>query len=96
MRLITKEIEKTLPPLYSCEQDPNPLLRVKIFAPFNNWEWYILEYDPETRECFGLVNGFDQELGYFSLDELESINIHGMKLERDRYFIPCNLKTILD
>jgi hypothetical protein len=35
---------------------------------------------------FGLVDGHEKELGYFSLSELESVRIHGLKIERDMHF----------
>lgn len=42
---------------------------------------------------FGLVKGMEDELGYFSLEELESISgPGGLKIERDMYFKPCTLR----
>lgn len=35
---------------------------------------------------FGLVRGFENELGYFSLSELESVKVRGLGMERDRFF----------
>ncbi len=36
---------------------------------------------------FGLVDGFERELGYFSLSELESVHgPYGVGIERDLYF----------
>lgn len=53
--------------------------------------------DPEIEDVifFGLVNGFELELGYFSLTELESI-AGGLTLpiERDRHFTPTTLKEL--
>ena len=44
---------------------------------------------------FGLVIGFETELGYFSLSELESIvGPYGLKIERDISFTPTALKDI--
>ena len=38
---------------------------------------------------YGLVEGFETEWGYFSLDELESVNgPFGLKIERDLHFEP--------
>lgn len=55
--------------------------------------------DPEIEDVifFGLVNGFELELGYFSLSELESVG-GGMTLpiERDRHFTPTTLKELQD
>jgi hypothetical protein len=44
---------------------------------------------------FGLVKGFEHELGYFSLLELEEISgPFGQKIERDLHFEPTQLKNI--
>ena len=41
---------------------------------------------------FGLVSGFDVELGYFSLSELESVRgKFGLPVERDLHFQPTRL-----
>ena len=32
-------------------------MSVKLFSPYSNWTWYIVELDPETGTCFGLVKG---------------------------------------
>jgi len=46
---------------------------------------------------FGLVDGFELELGYFSLSELEGVG-RGLQLpiERDRHFVPTTLKELQD
>ena len=55
--------------------------------------------DPEIEDVifFGLVDGFELELGNFSLSELESVG-GGLTLpiERDRHFIPTTLKELQD
>jgi Protein of unknown function (DUF2958) len=50
--------------------------------------------DGYPRLCFGLVDGHERELGYFSLDELEDVRgSMGLRVERDLYFTPCPLST---
>jgi hypothetical protein len=91
MKLLTKALEKALPKLYDTQDTPcgDKKLYVKLFCPWGQWTWYIAEYNPETRECFGLVDGFEPEWGYFSLDELEQIRGPGrLAIERDLYFTP--------
>ena len=39
-------------------------------TPASDWTWYATEYDGEDL-FFGLVSGFEVELGYFSRTELE-------------------------
>jgi len=96
MKLLTKAIEKQIPALY--EQDglgKDAIAYVKFFTPWSNWTWYGTEYDPKTKEFFGLVDGLDSELGYFSLTELESITgPGGLKIERDLHFSPTKLRNL--
>ena len=59
------------------------------------WDWFATEYDPEERKCFGLVRGFDTELGYFSLDEMEeAVTPQGLRIERDLYWDPCTIAEV--
>jgi hypothetical protein len=98
MKLLTKEIEANIPALYCQDgQGDNAVVYVKFFCPWNKWTWYGTEYDPEERMFFGYVfNGADGELGYFSLDELESVRgPFGLKIERDRYFGTPKLGEVL-
>ena len=90
MQQLTTEIEKALPPLYSNENETDPKAVVKFFTPFSNWTWYATEFDGKDT-FFGLVDGFDKELGYFSLAELESL---GSKIERDLWFSPTPLSKL--
>jgi hypothetical protein len=90
MNLLTKKIRKQLPALYTNENDPDPKAIVKFFTPFANWTWYATEFDGDDT-FFGLVDGFDKELGYFSLAELESM---GHKIERDLYFEPTPVSKL--
>lgn len=95
MKLLTKNLEKKLPPLYAAEKEKDPLVIVKFFTPWSNWTWYGTEYDPKERIFFGYVIGLEKELGYFSLDELESLRgPWGLKVERDKHFDPVPLSKI--
>jgi len=94
MKLISKEIADRLPPLYSQEgRGDEAIAQVKFFTPWTSWTWYVSEYDPEQCLCFGVVVGYERELGYFSLDELEEIRgPGGLTIERDLYWRPRPLK----
>ncbi len=95
MKLLTKEIEKNLPLLDETSKTEDPIAQVKFFTPDSNWTWYATEYDPNERLFYGLVEGFVTELGYFSLDELESVKGPlGLKIERDIHFSPTPLSKI--
>ena len=97
MKLLTKEILKKLPPLYSQENNPDPTVWVKFFDPTGSWTWYATEGSQEDDDFifFGLVDGFEEELGNFSLKELESVKgKFGLGIERDMYFIPKPLSQV--
>ena len=95
MKLITKEIKNKLPNLGEQENKGlDALVYVKFFTPWSNWTWYATEYSDGM--FFGLVYGFVKELGYFSLEELESIKgPFGLRIERDLYFQPTRLKDLM-
>jgi len=97
MKLLTKEIEKTIPALYNQEsKGMDAIVYVKFFTPFSSWTWYATEYDPKEQIFFGYVIGFEREFGYFSLDELESVEgPFGPAIERDLYFKPKPLREAL-
>lgn len=96
MKLLTQEILNKIPPLRSQEdKGEDAIAYVKFFTPSSDWTWYATEYDPLNREFFGLVQGFEEELGYFSLDELENVKgPMGLGVERDMYFTPTPLKDL--
>jgi hypothetical protein len=94
MKLLTEELRAQIPPLYSTEKESDPIVYVKFFTPWSNWTWYVLEFDGEDI-FFGYVKGFEAELGYFSLSELEGIRgPWGLKIERDLYFTPKPLSEV--
>ncbi len=98
-KLMTKELGDTIPPLYANDgaDDPDAVVaRAKLFSPYNGWYWYITEWDPETGLRFGLVEGFETELGYFDLTELSEVTVFGSvpAAERDLYWEPQTLGGI--
>jgi len=104
-KLLTQEIRNSLPKLYSQEKESDPMVYVKFFSPYSNWTWLITEgeQDGDDFRMFGLVKGFETELGYISLNELESARISKIRgipvmvaggipaIERDLHFTPCRL-----
>ena len=95
MKLLTQANRKALPPLYS--QDGNggeAIAYVKFFTPDSSWTWYATEFDG-TDTFFGLVDGLERELGYFSLSELQTARGPlGLPIERDLYWQPTPLQEI--
>lgn len=96
MEFLTTNDIKTIPSLYGQEgKGKNALAYVKLFTPDSNFTWYITELDLEEKLCFGLIDGFEKELGYFSLEELSNIKGNlNLKVERDISFQPTKLKDL--
>jgi hypothetical protein len=104
MKLLTQEIRRKLPPLYSQEgKGGKAIAHIKYFSPSSSWTWYILEGSPIQDETgtevnfhfFGLVEGHCKELGYVALSELESVRgPMGLPIERDLYWKPKALEEI--
>jgi hypothetical protein len=95
MELLDSQSRAVLPALYENEHlGLDAVAPVKFFTPDANWTWYPTEHDGEDL-FFGLVSGFDVELGYFSLSELESVRgPFGLAIERDRYYQPKTLRDL--
>ncbi len=95
LKLLTDEIKKIIPKLRDQEKlGLNAIAHVKFFTPDSNWTWHATGFDG-IDTFVGLVNGFEKELGYFFLSELESIKGPlGFKIERDLYFKPIRLKEL--
>ncbi len=88
MKLLTKELESRFAQVGKQEVlGDQAVVVAKFFTPDSNWTWWAAEYYPESREFFGIVQGFEVELGYFSLDELESATGPlGLPIERDKFW----------
>ena len=87
MQLLTKDILNKIPT--RAEDSWRARVYVKFFHPIQRWTWYATEYEPDNGIFFGYVkSGIDpayDELGYFSLAELESIH-KPLPIERDLYW----------
>ena len=96
MQLLTTEIKKQLPKLNETDgQGAEAIAQVKFFTPWTSWTWYATEFDGEDV-FYGYVQGLEDEFGYFTLSELESVEgPFGLKIERDIMFEPTKLKEIV-
>lgn len=92
--LIPDHIAADIPSLYETSGDCDPLVHSKLFTPWAGWSWYITEHDGRDL-CFGLIDGHERELGYFSLQELSDLRgPGGLRIERDRHFHPMPLSRV--
>lgn len=82
--LLSDEIKAKLPPLYSQEKVRDPIVHVHFYSTGSErWHWYILEGQQTQRGyiMFAWVVGWEKELGYVSLIELEAVNDRSIQLE---------------
>ncbi len=107
MKLLTEELKRTLPPLYSQEHTPDPVVICKFFHPLSTVTMYAIEgslvdadgyFDTDREKVdflfFGWVSSDFPELGYFSLTELEAVHIGGLGMEQDEQFTPMKLSEV--
>jgi hypothetical protein len=99
MELLPVELRKTLPPLYSQESCPTPIVHVKLFTPDSSFTWFVTEgAEQEDGDwlLFGLVIGFEEEWGYSLLSEIASgRGPLGLPVERDLWFKPGPIDEVL-
>lgn len=98
MKLLTKDLLDQFQKTGSQEAVKDPIVIAKFFNPTGAGTWYATEYDPTEKMFFGYVslfNDYNDELGYFSLEELESIQLPlGMSIERDIHHTPKPLSQL--
>lgn len=87
-RLLDDVLRNALPKLREQSDSQDPIVFAKFFFPASRWTWFVTEGEQTNNDFlfFGHVVGFEPEWGYFSLSELESIEISGVRIERDIYF----------
>lgn len=102
MKLLTKEIQTKLPPLYSQESlGENAVAYVKFFHPTSRYTYFATEFDGEDTffgYCVSPLGEDCDEFGYASLEEISTVRTgpSGLKIERDMHFKPKPLKEALD
>ena len=87
-KLLTEELRKALPKLREQEGSDAPIVYAKFFFPASGWTWFVTEGEAQDDDFlfYGHVIGFDSEWGYFTLRELEEVEVVGLRIERDLYF----------
>ena len=94
-KLIPKELLDNIPKLYETEDEKDPLCHIKLFTPDANFTWFIIEVSMDENICYGYVKGLENELGYFSLEEI--LDIRGslkLPVEIDTSFKPTLLSIV--
>jgi hypothetical protein len=100
MKLFTKAENAKLFANYSKGSNmANQNVVVKIFNPYGNGRWYIMNSDPnDPNYLWGIVDlGYGAEVGSISRSDLENYrNRFGWGFERDMSFRPKNAKMVLE
>lgn len=99
MRLLTEELRRRLPRIYSQQDEADPMVYTKFFLPGSGWTWYVTEGEEREGDFlfFGFVVGLESEFGYFLLSELESVRslFFHLPVERDLYFQEGRLTDVV-
>jgi hypothetical protein len=98
MELLTEELKAKLPPIYSQEADPDPVVHARFFTPDSSWTWFVTEGSPEGDDYrfFGFVRGLEDEWGYFLLSQLTAARGRlGLPVERDLCFQPGRFTEVV-
>ena len=97
MELLPKKIEEKLPLLYATEEieTEEKILQIRYHSIYTDWEWYVVEYNKDTKIAFGYVIGQEKEWGYFSIEEFQEINKEYLQIIRDEEFVAIKYKELL-
>ena len=82
---MTKEIKEKAEKQYEQGSDMEQKVVAKYFDPMGSWKWFLMNMDKDEDYCWGIVKGFEVEMGSFSMAELKSMQ---PRLQRDLYFEP--------
>lgn len=95
-RLLTTKLKDQLPKFREQGNSKDPIVHAVFFFPGSGWTWFVTEGQPEANDFifFGYVIGLESEWGYFALSELEELDIHGLKVERVKDFIPTPISEL--
>ena len=95
MQLLTKEIKTKAEKQYTKGSDMEQNIVAKFFDPVGSWTWYLMNKDPESGYCWGIVDGNAVEMGSWMIEELEEHTGHiGLGIERDVSFSPVEANII--
>ena len=95
MKLLTKEIQEKAESQFKKADDMDQKIVAKFFNPVGDWSWYLMNKDPKSGYCWGIVDGFAVEMGSFMIEELQNIELPlGLGIERDISFQSITAKEL--
>ena len=81
--LLPADVRTPLPLLYATQEEADPMVRAKLFTPWTQWTWYVIEFDG------------DKTCGYFDLEEMAEVRgPAGLRIERDVHFTSARLSEV--
>jgi hypothetical protein len=98
MPLLTDDLRKRIPPIYSQEADEEPMFYACFVLPGTDRKWYVAEGGPQGDDYmfFGFVYELKDKFGYFLLSELEAVRSPlGLPVELDTTFIEGRLTDVV-
>ena len=88
-----------LPSLYSTEKQKLDKKNIVMHFFIGGTDWFIAEYDPKERLFFGytiLNNDLEMaEWGYISLDELQSLKVRNIEVDRDLHWKSKSFREVM-
>ena len=95
MKLMTKEIKEKAQKQFDEGSDMEQMVVAKYFDAMGDWKWFLMNMKKDEDYCWGIVKGFEVEMGSFSMKELEELKLpFGMGIERDICFEPMKASEV--
>ena len=92
MKLMTKSIKEKAVKQFDEGSDMEQKVVAKFFDAMGGWKWFLMNMDGDDGDyCWGIVQGYEVEMGSFSMSELQSMS---PRIQRDRYFEPMKAKDV--
>ena len=92
MKLLTKEITEKATKQYDKGSDMEQMVVAKYFDAMGDWKWFLMNMGEDEDYCWGIVKGFEVEMGSFLLSDLKETL--GLRFQRDLYFEPMKAKDV--
>ena len=98
LELLPYQNRKHLPNIGDQKDVKDPIVYAIFRFPLSGWSWFATEGEVRDQDIcfFGYVVGLEREWGYFCRNELESVDINGINVCRDRDHVPRPLSECLE
>ncbi|MBK7497437.1 MAG: DUF2958 domain-containing protein [Candidatus Omnitrophica bacterium] len=96
-KLLTHQLGTYYQSFRTQEFVKDPVVYAIFFFPASSWTWFVTEGQQEAKRFHfssDTLSAFESEWGYFTLSELEELDIHGLKIERVQDFIPTPISEL--